>query len=191
MKKVFILMFAVVFLICLGTGAFAAEPKKVVKESITTATAIVQAIDLQNRVVTLKDKDGNIFDLKVDKRAKNLPQVKVGDQLTVQYYESIAVQLAKPGASPKMSETQVAESAKAGKKPAGVRANIVNVIATIVDIDPKKTYITLKGPEGRYMNMKVNDPKNLDNVKVGDALEITYTEALAVKVAVVKEPKKK
>ena len=30
------------------------------------------------------------------------------------------------------------------------------------------------------MNMAARDPKNLDKVKVGDNVEITYTEALAI-----------
>jgi hypothetical protein len=184
MKKVFVFIVIVVFLICFGTGAFAAP--KIVKESLVTKTAIVQAIDLKNRVVTIKDKDGNVADIFVSEKVKNLPQVKVGDQLAVKYYESIFVQLAKPGASPTVVDTEVTKSAKPGEKPAGIKANFVTVVATIVAIDPQKNFVTLKGPEGRKVNVKVNDPKNLKNVKVGDQVEITYTQALAISVSPVK-----
>jgi hypothetical protein len=32
------------------------------------------------------------------------------------------------------------------------------------------------------VDVKVQDPKNLENVKVGDQVAITYTEALAISV---------
>jgi hypothetical protein len=51
----------------------------------------------------------------------------------------------------------------------------------------KERYVTLKGPEGKTQEIKVKDPKNLENVKVGDQVAFTYTEALAVSV----EPTKK
>ena len=43
-------------------------------------------------------------------------------------------------------------------------------------------HLTLKGPEGNVVRVKVMDPKNLEKVKVGDKLFITYTEALAISV---------
>ena len=56
------------------------------------------------------------------------------------------------------------------------------MVATIVAIDPGKTFVTLKGPEGKSETFPVKDPKNLDNVKVGDQVSITYTKALAISV---------
>jgi hypothetical protein len=63
----------------------------------------------------------------------------------------------------------------------------VTVTGTIEAIDAKKKRVTLKGPEGKTQEIKVKDPKNLKNVKVGDQVVLTYTEALAVSV----EPAKK
>ncbi len=40
--------------------------------------------------------------------------------------------------------------------------------------------MTIKGPEGNTETVKARDPKNLDAVKVGDLVEITYTRALAI-----------
>ena len=47
---------------------------------------------------------------------------------------------------------------------------------------------TLKGPDGKTVTIKAQDPKNLEAVKVGDEVVITYTEALAISVE--KAPKK-
>ena len=42
--------------------------------------------------------------------------------------------------------------------------------------------MTLKGPEGKTVTVKAENPENLKKVKVGDEIEITYTEALAISV---------
>lgn len=73
-------------------------------------------------------------------------------------------------------------TAKPGEKPAGVVANQVTVTTTLEAIDPKKAYVILQGPEGNSVKVKVQDPKNLKNVKVGDQVVITYTEAFAISV---------
>jgi len=54
------------------------------------------------------------------------------------------------------------------------------VTATLHDIDKNTNNIVLKGPGGNLVGVKVKDPTKLENVKVGDQLVITYTEALAV-----------
>jgi ASC-1-like (ASCH) protein len=80
-------------------------------------------------------------------------------------------------------------AAKPGELPAAVVANQVTVTATIEDISPRKTYVTLKGPEGKTVDVKVKDPKNLEKVKVGDKIEITYTQAFAIALNKAKPPK--
>ncbi len=190
MRKWFIFALAVVLVLAIGTAAVGQDKKgepasgktKVVREKVVKVTATVEAVDLANRVVSLKGPKGNVFDLKVGEQVKNLPQVKVGDQVVARYYESIAVRLMKPGEPGGAAATQAVGAAKPGERPAGVVANQVTVTATIEDISPKKTYVTLKGPGGKSVDVKVRDPKNLEKVKVGDQVEITYTEALAISV---------
>ncbi len=193
MKKLLVLLMAVVFGTTLAFGALAEEKKDKdvkpsgVKERTIKRTATVQAIDLANRVVTLKGEKGNIFDLKVGEEAKNLPQVKVGDLVTVQYYESLAFEVTKPGQAVAAGATTGVASAKPGEKPAGVAAGQVTITATVEAIDAKNHYVTLKGPDGKAKEIKVKDPKNLVNVKVGDQVAITYTEALAISVEAVEK----
>jgi hypothetical protein len=155
---------------------------------VVTLTGTVEAVDLANRVVTIKGSKGRTVELKVGEEAKNLDQVKVGDKVVAKYYESIAFRMKKPGEAEGVKTEQAVATAKPGEVPAGVLANQVTVTATIVDISPKKTYVTLKGPEGKTVDVKVMDPKNLEMVKVGDQVVITYTQALAIALD---KPKKK
>jgi Cu/Ag efflux protein CusF len=196
MKKIAILLMVLVFGTTLAFGALAGEKGKDkdvkpsgIKERTITKTATVQAVDLDKRVVTLKGEQGNVFDLKVGEEAKNLPQVKVGDLVTVKYYESLAFEVTKPGQAVAAGATAGVASAKPGEKPAAVAAGQATMVATVEAIDTKKNYVTLKGPDGKIKEIKVKDPKNLVNVKVGDQVAITYTEALAIEVTPAKKKK--
>ncbi len=192
MKKGLIAVAAVVLVLSLATGAFSqtaqgGAPTGVVKEVEAVMTATVAAVDLQKRIVTLKGPDGDVRDIKVGEEAVNLPQVKVGDIVTVRFYESIAVEVIKPGTAVAAGAPAAIVRAKPGEMPGGMAARQVTVTATITAIDKQKTTLTLKGPEGKQNVVKVQDPANLEKVKVGDELMITYTEALAISVEHVKK----
>ena len=60
---------------------------------------------------------------------------------------------------------------------------------TVTAINPKVPSVTFKGPKGEVKTVAVNDPANLEGVKVGDLVEITYTESLMFSVE--KAPAKK
>jgi hypothetical protein len=52
----------------------------------------------------------------------------------------------------------------------------------ITAIDPKVPSVTFKGPQGNTRTIKVLHPEKLEGVSVGDTVELTFTEAFAVKV---------
>ena len=198
MKRLFVFVAIGIFALSFAVIGVAQEKKEsaastgkkpnVYREKVVTGRATVEAVDLQNRIVTLKRADGSVFDLRVGEEAKNLPQVKVGDEVVAEYYQSIAIQVKKPGAAEGSEVRETVATAKPGEKPAGAAAKQVTVTATIDKIDKKKMMATLRGPEGKVVDVKVRNPKNLENVKVGDQVVITYTEAVAVSV---EKPKKK
>jgi hypothetical protein len=184
-----------VLLLMVLAGAFACAPTtstqttqerqlpSLQESGTATLTATVQAVDLKKRTVTLKGSEGNVFTIKVDDSVKNLPQVKVGDQVVAQYYEAIAVEVMKPGEAPGgASAKEAVATAKPGEKPAGVVVSTVTVTTTIENINKKDQTVTLKGPQGNTEVVKVRNPQNLEKVKVGDEVVITYTQALAISV---------
>jgi len=153
------------------------------EEVVVTATATVEKIDVEKRLVTLRGPQGRTVTVTVDERVKNLPQVRVGDEVIASYYESVAYQVRKPGeATPGAGVAAELETAKPGEKPAGIAARVATVTATITAIDAKTPSVTLMGPEGRSVTVKVRDPKKLESVKVGDLVEIRYREAFAISV---------
>ncbi len=165
-----------------GTQDTAAKEPTVLEENVVTVTATVEAVDLAERVVTLRWPDGEVRDVAVDETVKNLPQVDVGDEVVVSYYESIAAQIVKPGTGEGAAVQQAVMGAKPGEKPAGAVVQQTTVTATIEAIDRVNQKATLRGPEGKSVEVKVKNPAHLERVKVGDEVMITYTEALAISV---------
>lgn len=158
-------------------------PGGMVEEGMVTMAARVEAVDLTNRVVTLRGPDGKIVDVEVGDEVRNLPQVHKGDEVVATYYESIAISVRKPGdAKPGIVSADTASRAELGQKPGGKRTHQTTLVATVVGLNKRESTATLKGPRGKTATVKVNDPSKLDNVKVGDLVEVVYTEALAISV---------
>jgi hypothetical protein len=159
----------------------AAPISGVVKEQQVTTVATVQKIDLAKRLVTLKGEDAKVFTIHAGDEVKNLPQVKVGDKVSTTYYESIAYEVHKPGAAEVgVKGASGLATAEPGEKPGGVLADVVQVTATVVSIDKTTPSVTLKRPDGEVVAVRVRDPQKLEGVAVGDLVEITYTQALAI-----------
>jgi Cu/Ag efflux protein CusF len=199
MMKRTLLLAAVVIVFSLGetvqagegcaAAATAAEKPSVAKEAVVTATATVQAVDLKNRLVTLKGEEGNTFVILVGPQAKNLPQIQVGDIVEASYYESVAINVTKPGETPSgMEQTDVLATAEKGEMPGGLAASQVTLTATVQSIDKKNQTAVLMGPEGNTVKVHVKNPKNLENVNIGDEVVATYTQAYAISV---EKPEKK
>jgi hypothetical protein len=159
-----------------------AKEATVLEENVVTVTGTVEAVDLSNRVVTLRWPDGEVRDIQVDESVRDLPQVDVGDEVAVTYYESIAAQIVKPGSGEAAAVQQAVVGAKPGEKPGRAVVRQTTVTATIEAIDRANQKATLRGPEGKSVEVKVNNPAHLERVKVGDEVVITYTEALAISV---------
>jgi ribosome maturation factor RimP len=152
---------------------------KVKEARVVTVRGTVEAIDKEKQTVTLK---GPKRSLTIHVRdPKKLEAIAVGDPVIAKYYESLMIEAKKPGeGTPGVTAQQGMASSKPGETPAGAIAQQVTVTATIVDIDKKAQTATIKGPEGNTVTVKARDPKNLDKLKVGDNVDITYTEALAI-----------
>ena len=160
------------------------EPTPVVQASAAiTATAKVVKINQKTRMVTLRGPDGKDTSFRVSDDVKNLPQVKKGDDVNVTYYESVAVRVMQPGEAVRgVAVAEGVETAEPGQKPSGIGARETTITAKITAIDKAASTVTLKGPQGKLQTVKVKDPSNLDKVAVGDMIQITITEALAVSV---------
>ena len=148
-----------------------------------TATATVEDVDQKTREVTLRTADGERKRIHVGDEVRNLPQVRKGDVVTATYYESIAVALRDAtGEKPSVSTTQDMERAPLGAKPSGAVMQQTTLTAKVTAVDKKKQTVTLEGPKGGTLTLRVEDPKKLDTVVVGHLVDAVYREAVVISV---------
>ena len=147
-----------------------------------TMVAVVEAIDLATRQVTLRGPQGNTQTITVGEEARNLPQLKVGDRVVVDFYQGLAMALtpSRTGVR-KRVETTTEQRAALGQKPGGMVVQTVEVDATVQAVDLKARTVTLRGPK-RTLTLDVAKDVNLNQVKVGDQVHAVYQEALAISV---------
>jgi hypothetical protein len=160
------------------------------KTNTVTATATVKAIDMVTRQVTLEGEDGKPFTFVAGKEVRNFDQLRPGDTVKVTYTESLALKVKRgDGSAPDAAGAAAVERSQPGEKPGGSATGVVVVSAKIVAIDRTTNRVTLVGPEGNYRVVQVQDPKNLENVQVGDMVFATYTESIGISVEPVLTPK--
>jgi hypothetical protein len=76
----------------------------------------------------------------------------------------------------------MAARAKPGERPAVAAGREITLLADVVGVDAKKSIISLKGPQGNVVDLKVQNPDHFKVVKKGDQVEVVYTIAVAVAV---------
>lgn len=151
--------------------------------AVLSVTGEVTAIDVQNRIVSIKGPRGNINDLRVDPAARNLDQVKVGDRVRLSYRIGVALALVKGGDGIRERvETESAAVAAKGARPGGVATTRTTIVANVFSIDHKKHIVTLRGPSGQLTDVTVRDPQVFKEVKVGDQVVANITESVALSV---------
>lgn len=171
-----------------AAGAAAAKaPEAFVKESLKQMTATVEKISLDTREVTLKGASGQSRTIKVGPDARNLDKVRVGDKVTVSYYESFTAQMRRHD-KPNEGFMNAAGAVRAapGAKPGGAAAESTASTVTINSVDTKNNTVTFKRPDGGVATIPVMSPEGREfiaKLKPGDVVDVMYTEALAIDVA--------
>lgn len=164
-------------------AAVATAPGAAVAGATVKTSATIVSIDAATRGVTLKRQDGKVVSVTLGPEVRNFDQLKVGDRVQAEYVQAVALELKKGGgATPAISGGDVLKRSEAGQKPGGVATRQVAVLADVTAVDAKKKTVTLRGPAGNLVDLVVEDPEQLKNIKKGDQVQALYSESLAVKV---------
>jgi hypothetical protein len=172
------------------TGAVtSSSPGRVGVAQTVDVSATITAIEKSTRTITLKGPKGDEVKVEAGPEVKNFDQLKVGDVVDMRYRETLALEL-KKGGGMKVEKTEKAGAvgAKPGETPAGIVGRQVTVVGDVMKVDAATQTVTVKGPQ-RTVELKVRDPEQFKLIAVGDQIQATYTEALALAVTPAK-PKK-
>lgn len=168
----------------LGQAAYAQDaprPAPIVQGSVVEFRTTIMGVDARHRVIRVADDQGKPVAVLVGPDVHNFEQMRKGDKIVVALKRSVAISVAPGDGIRSRVETQGAERAAPGQRPAGDAARNVTVVATVQKLDRSANVVTLRGPS-RTVDVAVEDPTLLDGVKVGDAVTVSYTEAIAVSV---------
>jgi Cu/Ag efflux protein CusF len=154
----------------------AAQVTKTITGETKNLTVSVEAIDHANRQVTGKKPDGTYEVFYVPTSVRRFDTLKIGDKVTAKYYENMVLQLKAPG--DKAVNSGAAGTVRAESGTAGTVSHQRTITATITAIDPNVPSITFTGPQDWKYSSRVKDKEALAKVKVGDKVDITWTEAL-------------
>ena len=109
-------------------------------------------------------------------------QIKVGDTITAKYTDDVVIRL-HPAGEPAVDTLTEGVLKAPGDTPAGGAATQRTITATITAIDNSVPSITFKGDKVKWeYSSRVADKEALSKVKVGDRVDITWNEAVAVSV---------
>jgi hypothetical protein len=170
-----------------GVVAAASAPGQAKLARVVKVSATISAIDAATRTVMLKAADGKEFPVVAGPEVRNFEQIKVGSEVVVAFLQALALDLKKGGSGTReMVESTDSARTAAGAQPGAAAARKVTVMADVTAVDAKTQTVTLRGPK-RTVELQVRDPKQFKMVAVGDQVQATYTEAVAISV----EPAKK
>lgn len=165
-------------LLLLSAAAHAQKP--VTQGAQVTETFTIEAIDYSARLVTLKDAEGETETIYAGPEVERFDALKVGQKVTFRYYESMVYAIQPAGSKPASDRSGVVRAP--GDKPGATVSRQMTATVTIEAIDAKVPSVSVTAEDGSKMSFRVEDPKNLEGVKVGDRVQITYTQALAISV---------
>ena len=166
------------------------EPGKAGVLVTAEVSATVTAVDKATRTITLKGPQRTVEVVAGD-AVKNFDQIKVGDSVAVKYVEALTLELKKTKAPVDAKGEVAAVRAAPGARPAGAIGREITLRADVVDVDPKNSTISLKGPRGNVVDLKVQNQDHFKVVKKGDQVEVVYTEAVALAVTPASQPSPK
>jgi len=162
--------------------AVATEPGRGIAVAAVEVNATVVALDKATRGITLALPDGSQSSITAGPEVRNYDQIAVGDVVTARYLETLELRLLKGQQAPVQRQDSVGGArAEPGEKPAGAVGVEVHAIGDVIATDAATQTITVKGPQ-RTVELTLQDPEQFKLVEVGDQIEGTYTQAVAVQV---------
>jgi len=164
-------------------GVSAAEPDVRIDGSLETVSAEVVSVDMATRLVVLKSTEGEMVEILAGPEVRNLAQVKVGDMVDMEHSQVLVTELVKSSSGMlQRIETVETERAALGDKPAGAVMRTIDFRAKVHALDKEQRKVTLLGARGLVV-LVVDPDVNLDQVSVGDMVEGSYIERVAIAVS--------
>jgi hypothetical protein len=160
----------------------ATEPRLLAEEYVE-GEAVVLAVNKPDRTVTLRNAQGQSNTIAVPADV-DLNRLKKGDRVLIGVYQTLSLRVLPPG-SAALGATAAGGSTAPGQPEGRAWGQQLVVVKEVTAIDLVAYTATLRGADGQTRTVAVKDPQMQDrmrNLRVGDLVELTYSEAVAAKV---------
>jgi hypothetical protein len=160
-----------------------AEMKTGSRAMAMQAEAVVTAIDLETRQVSLKGPDGKIFTITARDQLVKLEDVKVGDRLVVTYLAALETELRAPTEEELAEPWVVLEEAGVSEDaahPGVAGARVIRAVVTIEGMNRELGVVTIKDSRGKLHMIGDVEPEKMEGVTLGQTAVMVYSEALAI-----------
>jgi hypothetical protein len=159
----------------------AAAQSRTIEGDSVSVTVTIEAIEQSTRTLTVKDDKGIFETIQAPAEMNRFSELKVGDKITARYYDNVVVRMKKPGEAAVDVDSAALTRGK-GASAAGTAAAQRTITVTVTALDPKANSVTVKGPNNYMYSRRVRDKKTFNLLKVGDQLDMTWTEAVLISV---------
>lgn len=180
--------------LCAVVIAAVASAQSAGSAEILRATVTVDAIDKEQRLVTVRDEKGNKDTFHAPPEMQRFDELKVRDKINLTYFQGIAFEVRKrDAAAPAVGTSGTAEkpvgtsgtaeiTRGTGPLPAGAITQRRTATVTVKATDLANQLLTVWLPSGRVATHKVQDPSLMKGIVADDRIEITYAEGLLIEV---------
>jgi hypothetical protein len=170
-----------------AVGAAAATSQVAVGESLTLTAEIV-SFDAATRKIVIRGPLGGRIDGVVSADVKDLSLIQPGAMVSATYYQAIAASVRRKGeAQPLFGAADAAARAQPEMAPEALAST--SKALTVVSVDRANHMVVFQDAEGTLLPIDVLRPEfqaKLKDLKPGDQVDVTYSEALVTGITPVK-----
>jgi len=148
--------------------------------SVTHTSATVVGIEPTVNGVTLRRASGEFVNVDVNPNVGDVRRLALGDKLDITYTRALLLRAEKIGSEGIRSRVDT-ETTTPAVKGATTTIHRVQVVATVVSVDPANQELVLRGPT-RTVILQMSSGVLLENLKAGDDVRAEYVESTAVQV---------
>jgi hypothetical protein len=160
-----------------------AQDQKRGRAAAIQVEAVVTAIDLKTREVSLRTANGEEFTVTAPGVVIKLEDLRVGDRVVGSLFAAIEAEIRKPTAA-ELAEPWVVVSegnvSKDAAAPGIDAARTVRAVVTIEGMNRETGVVTLKDSRGKLHFIGNVDPEKMTGVSIGQTAVVVFTEAMAL-----------
>ena len=143
----------------------------------------ITALDTDSREVTVVGQEGNIVTLMAGEEVERFNELEVGDLIKLEYWTFMMAEFRNP--TPEEILEPLVVIAEAGKvdldmPPGAAIGALVKAVVTVEVINRPYMDVVVKGPQGNFVTIPVEDPSLIQTLNVGKVVILTYGEAMAL-----------